>query len=46
MREKEDPELTSSYIYTEATSIAINSEHDLKTGRNDLPQLVVERKTF
>lgn len=46
MTKKEDPELTSSYIYTEAISIATNSEHNLKTGREDLPQPVIERKTL
>lgn len=47
MAEKDNPELTSSHRHTEATSIstAINSENDLKTGRRDLPQLIIERKT-
>lgn len=48
MAEKKDLELTPSYRHTEATttSVANDSENELKTGRADIPQLVVERKSF
>lgn len=40
MIEQDDPELTSSHGHTGATttSIASDSENNLKTGRTDLPQ--------
>lgn len=46
MAEKEDPELTLFHRHTEATTtcIAMFPENNLKNGRIDLPQLVVERK--
>lgn len=46
MVEKEDPELPSSHAHAETTSACITPlpENNLKTGRMDLPQLVIERR--